>query len=474
MIEATIDRTTRPTELHLFDPQHVEMMLRNLIHWPDGAGPGNVMIERCWPTRDDGLTFEWSFDLGGRGRRALYGTTGPQPEGGGGPCVDEAWDTPTGLGRVFLHAPAWGVLIHTPDRDPAMPHLQHCLDSEAMTRHLGPSWMWINGHDSALPSSLTCRLLGYRPRRRATMAYCASSPGQASSTLVGKTHVKGRTQHLRWIHEQLDAELSAHSRGRVRSAACLGEVPDLRMALFCEARGCELGDAARWSSRELDCVVAALTTLHRCRIDEVAVFSVADELSVNRRWHRLIAGMHHADADRVACLVEGLLRLSEQIDPAPQCLIHRDFYGRQIIIGRRTTTILDLDTLAWGQPCLDLGNILAHVFQAGLLRGEDQRSFEALAEELLRRYEQSGGAPVDRRALAFYFASDLFRVGAIHSMRTRTGGTSPAMWSAAADAIRSASGLERGSRFRFLTHKGLPALTTAAPRHRTSATGFLQ
>lgn len=469
MKKSTISRTTRLAEAHLFDPHHVETMLKSVIHWPDGAAPRNVMIERCWPTRDDGLVFEWSFDLAGRGRRVLFGQTGPKLNRGGGPCLDEAWDTPAGLGQVHLHTSAWGVLIHTPDCDPAMPHIQQCLDPKAMTGHLGQSWMWINGHDPAPPSRLTCRPLGYRPGRRATIAYRASSPGQTPSTLVGKTHINGRVQRLRRIHEQLNAELPAHSCGRVRVPTLLGELPELRMALFCEARGYELGDGGRWSSCEMNSVVAAMAALHHSRIDEVPVFSIADELGVIRRWHGFLARTHHDAADRTRSLVDGLLRLSERIDPTPQCLVHRDFYERQLIIGRHTTTILDLDTLALGQPCLDLGNLLAHIFQGFLLRADDQNAFDMLAAELIRRYEQCGRVPLNRQALAFYFASALFRVGAVHAMRTRTRRSSLAMWTAAAYILQNASDPMRGARFEFLTPNLSQACPVTKPRYSTIA-----
>ena len=474
MNESTIKRTTRFAEAHLFDPQHVETMLRSIIQWPGGARPRNVMIERCWPTRDERFVFEWSFDLAGRGRRVLFGKTGPTPDGGGGPCLDEARDTPWGLGCVHLYSAPWGVMLYTPDCDPAMPHLQRCLDSTAMTGHLGQSWMWLNGHEPAPPSRLTCRSLGYRPERRATIAYRASSPGRTPSTLVGKTHINGRVHRLRSVHEQLNAQLSVYSCGRVRVPTFLGELPDLRMALFCEVRGDELGEAAQWSSYELDRVVGALTALHRSRIDELGVFSVADEMDVIRRWRDFLVRTHHADAGGAGDLVDGLGLLSERIDPAPRCLVHRDFYERQLIIGRHATAILDLDTLAMGQPCLDLGNLLAHVFQAFLLRGSKQNAFESLAAELIRRYEQCGELPVDRRILAFYFASALFRVGAVHAMRTRTRRSSPAMWAAAAEVIRNSSGPVRRARFRFLAPDPSPAFRTTMPRHTTIAMESLQ
>jgi aminoglycoside phosphotransferase (APT) family kinase protein len=282
-------------------------------------------------------------------------------------------------------------------------------------------------------------------------------------------HINGRVQRLRRIHGQLNGELSARSCGRVRVPTFLGELPDLRMALFCEVRGHELDDGARWTSREMNSVVAALAALHQSWIDEVAVFSIADELRVIRRWQDLPARTCHPDADKTSSLVDGLVRLSERIDPTPQCLIHRDFYERQLIIGRHTTTILDLDTLALGQPCLDLGNLLAHVFQTFLLRAKDQSAFEALAAELIRRYEQFGRVPVDREALAFYFASALFRVGAVHAMRTRTRRSTPAMWAATADVLQDASSPVRGSRFRFFALSRPPVCLTTTPRHSTIA-----
>ncbi len=73
--------------------------------------------------------------------------------------------------------------------------------------------------------------------------------------------------------------------------------------------------------------------------------------------------------------------------PSSPCLIHRDFYDKQILIdeGGRVG-FLDFDTLAWGEPALDLANALVHI-ELRMVQGSLSRTAaEACARALMDGY----------------------------------------------------------------------------------------
>jgi len=475
MIRTAATSQKKPNDTRLLDAREVQAMLQSAVRWPGDLRPTDVAVERCWPARDGGLVFEWSFALGNRGRRTLFGKTGPKVCEERQPPLLEARDTAAGLRSVRVHAPQYGALIHSPDCDSAMPHLAACLDPEEMADRLRRMWPWLNECHPASSGRVDCRLLGYRPARRATIAYRTKKKGRSRVLVVGKTYANGRAEQLAPIHQRLNNQLSWHSNRRVRVPSILGQFPDLHMALLCDARGQSPGHGVRWTTREIRAVAFALAALHRSRVEGISTFSMADERKVVLRWHALLGRILPADVENTQGLVGRLLHASEQIDATTQCMVHRDFYDRQLIIGRCSTTLLDLDTLAMGHPCLDLGNLLAHVFFAGLYVADDPRGgrrhdvgeFEALSVALIRCYEASGGPIVDRQALSFYFASALFRVAAVHALRTRTRARAPAMWQAAADALSHVDGTDGVSAYRFLASRRLTACQTFTARRIT-------
>ncbi len=272
----------------LLDPARVERLLAGVIDWTPGVRPRQVAIERCWPTRSDGLAFEWSFDLGDGRRRALYGTTG----------VDERQETlsarcraePTagGLRDVCVFVRAWNLLLHSPDRDPAMPHLRECLDEFRMADRLASLWSRLNGRCAAVTPRVNCRLLGYRAGRRAAIAYCPSDSTDDRSGLIGKTFRNGRAAALAERHVRLNEQLAWTTNGRVRVPAVVEHMPDLRMTLFSRAPGHVMGTSHRWTARQIERIADVLATLHSTPLAGLNTYSVADERAVVRRWHDLL------------------------------------------------------------------------------------------------------------------------------------------------------------------------------------------
>ncbi|MEZ5912478.1 MAG: phosphotransferase [Paracoccaceae bacterium] len=55
---------------------------------------------------------------------------------------------------------------------------------------------------------------------------------------------------------------------------------------------------------------------------------------------------------------------------------HRDLHEKQIVLTGGLAGILDFDTLSLGDPALDIGNLQAHLFLAGLHTDRSSAAFE--------------------------------------------------------------------------------------------------
>lgn len=413
----------------LLDPETVATLIRQVL--PAGSPLcGDIRgarVERCWPGKRGRFTFEWSFKLRRAGPYALFGTAFPRASDAGKPEAAGPLLTADGLRDTYVRLPGWKLLVHTPDRDPDLPQLATCLDPGRMAGHLEQYLSGFPDPGASHVAAVQCRLLGYRVGRRAAIAYQLPGARRLSQQFLGKTFRDERGAQLIPLHRQLNEQLVWYSEGRVRVPATVGYIPDLRMVLFARvAEKSSVTSAAAPASRAA-AAIDVLTTLHRTLLPAVPVFSVEDECGIIDRWQAALDGLAPAAALTTRPLLNALHEAADGIGPTAQCTVHRDFYDRQILIGQRATTLLDLDTLAWGPPTVDLGNLFAHLLLESLEDRRPPAELDRMTEELLARYERRLG-PVDRRALAFFWATALFRVGAVHALRTATRRHAPAMW----------------------------------------------
>jgi aminoglycoside phosphotransferase (APT) family kinase protein len=160
------------------------------------------------------------------------------------------------------------------------------------------------------------------------------------------------------------------------------------------------------------------------------VFTAQDELAVVRRWSRSIAWLIPDLAQQSQTIADGLSAMNVLAGSVPQATIHRDFYEKQLILSPNHVTLLDLDTLAGGDPAVDLGNFLAHTLLREVTARGSGEFLGVLARRFLEGYQSRRG-PVSRSHLAFYLATSLFRLGAVHALRSKTARHRGTLWSAA-------------------------------------------
>ncbi len=312
----------------LFDAGTAGRILRteSEFEWPEGLKPVDVRIERGWPKRDGGLCAEWSFRLDGPRRYALFARSHNSSADRDHPQSNRPVVTPQGLGSVQVDLPECDVLIHSPDRDPAMLHLAHCLDGQDMATHLAPFWGFAGDDTQRDHDPVECRLLGYRAGRRAAIAYGRDGSSSPSHRLVGKTYHDDRAERLLRLHTDLNDRLLESSHGGVCVATPVGSLPDLRMALFSWSDG-EVATVGPPSLPKLATVAGqALSVLHRVALDGLTEFTPSNECRVVRRWQGVLERIDASLADSSFALGESLLCAAASVDCVTPCVVHRFFF----------------------------------------------------------------------------------------------------------------------------------------------------
>ncbi len=405
--------------------------------WPDR--PSDVRIERCWPTHGGGFRFEWSFALGPEQRYSLYGQSAPEQSSEASaspkreaPCHDPRVMSGS-LRGVRHHVAEMNVLVHSPDCDPDMPHLGDCLDSERGLAEVRPTRN-RNGTPDSISSE--CRLLGYKPGRRAALVYETATSPHDADRILGKTFRGLQGERLGRLHHQLNDAFRTQSGSCVRVSQPLSYVTDLRLMLFEWAPELARPGLNDSSSAPVKSAVEVLQALHAVELPDLPLFSALDEYGVLQRWHRAVLVTDPQAADELAPSLEILRQASESMDLAEPCTIHRDFYESQYVNTIGGITLLDLDTLCRGHRCLDLANFLAHLYLRLLRQRHARERFDECAAATIDRYHESSQA-INPQVLEFYLASSLFRLGAVHALRTETGQFAKPLWQLMRDRLDS-------------------------------------
>lgn len=131
--------------------------------------------------------------------------------------------------------------------------------------------------------------------------------------------------------------------------------------------------------REVQQCLRTVERLHNITTASAAPYGVADELALLRSWVARVSVYLPGLADTVARAFEVVSEALTTLPVYTPATIHRDFYEGQLLIDGTRAGLLDFDTARMSDPMLDIGNFIAHVRLAALVRGADLRALERAA-----------------------------------------------------------------------------------------------
>jgi aminoglycoside phosphotransferase (APT) family kinase protein len=216
------------------------------------------------------------------------------------------------------------------------------------------------------------RICRHKPARRCLVEYEISmraGTGDVRAAVIGKVKARGAdAQTFRLTDALWRNGFDEASADGVSVPEPLGLLPDLKMWLQRKAPGAVLSTLlGRRETRALGGRTAeAIHKLHVAEVAPVREHRLEDELRILRdRLSAVAALLPHIGA-RIGMVIDACERLCALLRPTPRKGIHRDFHPGQVLVDNGRLYLLDMDMHALGDPCLDAGNLLAHVTEQSL------------------------------------------------------------------------------------------------------------
>ena len=290
--------------------------------------------------------------------------------------------------------------------DPGLPCLAQALEPATMTAHfrrlLAPG---------ASPNALhlrAARVRRHKRGRRCMIEYAlvkrSSDGSHETVTLLGKIRAKGVDEDALVAYEALYHDGFSPKRGDGLS------IP--------EPMGC-LAPLGMWLQRKMPGVTAtrlmasddgpavaarigqALVKLHRTGVRPKRTHTLEDELDILRNRLPEVGRLHPRWAGRVAQIIAACERLAARIPEHPWCPIHRDFYADNVLVDGTHVYLLDFDLFCMGDPALDAGNFIGHLFEQGLRTPGQADLLNASIEAFEETFVSAHGEEIRRSVRAY-------------------------------------------------------------------------
>lgn len=194
-------------------------------------------------------------------------------------------------------------------------------------------------------------------------------------------------------------------RSEVRVPRPIAYLEDWDVALMHEAPGeplATLPDCALLKASAL--AGRAMAKLHQCEHLAPRRHGVVDELELLTNWVVMASGAFPNLEEPLRKTYESVRSNLVDLRKADLKLIHRDFHEKQVLVDHETTTLIDFETLSLGDPALDAGNFLAHLYLLELQRGED---FSELRAAFIDSYLRSTAVDIRPRLEPYVNAARL-------------------------------------------------------------------
>lgn len=303
-------------------------------------------------------------------------------------------------GAAILVAEGTGLVLRRPGLDERLPGLRLLHDGAFARGFLAD----ILGRD---PGPVVVDLVAHRLGKRAVLRLrTADGPLYVRLRATKSAEDTGRLAR----HDDLWRRLSAGAGLRIPEP--LGARPGLGASVLAELPGAP----PEFGAADGAAIARAIGALQATEMPDLPVHRGADEARLLKDWMQRCRHWRPDLARRIdAPLAATLAALAEAKAPPRPC--HRDLHERQILVAEGVAGFLDLDTLCLADPALDAGNLLAHLFLAGL------------DETPLR-------ARLDAPGLGLWRRAALLRLAMIHAFTSMPAGTLDRLIAEAADDAR--------------------------------------
>ncbi|NGX41849.1 MAG: Stress response kinase A [Chlamydiae bacterium] len=248
-------------------------------------------------------------------------------------------------------------------------------------------------------------LLAYKPQMRATFLYEITSGDNEveKQEWIAKTNAFKNPEKVFANYWTLWQE----SNGKIPMPRPMGFLSHPRVTFQEKIQGTRLG--AMVDSESFDEIIKKTATLignfHSLQVSLSNTRKLEHEIRTLNRWCALLVHLLPELKQRIESLQTSLIpELERRVNiSAP---IHADFHHTNLLVEGTEVRLIDLDDIAWGDPCLDIGRFLSSLRIPSLRAFGSFEGLGAMRELFLETYLKV--APQNVRNIRLFEAASLF------------------------------------------------------------------
>jgi aminoglycoside phosphotransferase (APT) family kinase protein len=313
-----------------------------------------------------------------------------------------------------IRLPGHNITLYPFPHDIEMTWLGEALDAQGMKDRFNRMWMY---QQNLKIRKVKIRLLGYTPQMRASFLYEVLLENKETGTrrweeIIGKTNVFKSPDNLYagiWA-------LWRACNGGIGFPRPLGFMMHPRLTLQEKVRGIRLGSLVDSSSFEeiMKETARSIARFHSLSIPLRTKRKLRDEIRSIERWSNVLIkirpdlkGRLESFRQKVLSEIELRMRIKGPV--------HADFHHTNVLVDGTNIRLIDLDEMAFGDPCLDVGRFLASLRIPSLRTfgtiNNLQNERELFLEEYLKtRPENIGTIRLFESASLLIAAASAFRI----------------------------------------------------------------
>jgi thiamine kinase-like enzyme len=323
--------------------------------------------------------------------------------------IEHVWIT-----SPHIRLPGHNITLYPFPHDIKMPWLREALDSQVMKDRFNRMWMY---QQNVKVRKVKIRLLGYTPQMRASFLYEVLIEDKETGArkweeIIGKTNIFKSPDNL---YIGIWALWQAWN-GEIGLPRPLGFMMHPRLTLQEKVRGVRLGSIV--DSPSLGVIMKetarSIARFHSLSIPLRTKRKLRDEIRSIERWSNVLIKIRpdlkgRLESFRLKVLSEIERRMSIK---GP---VHADFHHTNVLVDGTDVRLIDLDEMALGDPCLDVGRFLASLRIPSLRTfgtiNNLQNERELFLEEYLKtRPENTGTIHLFESASLLIAAASAFRI----------------------------------------------------------------
>ncbi len=322
--------------------------------------------------------------------------------------IDNLW-----IQTPIILLPSQKIVFYPFPNDAALPWLIDAVDPLIMKQRLNRIWTFQN----VKVRKVKVHTLGYTPHMRASFLYDVLTENKQTKTrqwqhLIGKTNVFKTPDRLfagAWALWQA-------CEGKIGFARPVGFMIHPRLTLQEKIEGQRLGSLV--DSPSFDVIIRktahAIANFHSLRIPLRMKRKLKDEIRSLDRWSEVLIKIRPDLKQRIE-FFQGKVKAEIESRMRMCAPVHADFHHTNVLVDGTTVRLIDLDEMAYGDPCVDVGRFLASLRIPSLrafgnITALDEKRELFLQEYLKVRQEEIRNIRLFESASLLTSAASAFRI----------------------------------------------------------------